>query len=82
MQTFKGHPTLKYHLNFTKACNSGSELAISVLFGQKRSILLISLPQTAPFRQSREVSAATREEGEEEEEHSVCSDYFGQWLFF
>lgn len=53
-RTFTRSPTLKYHLNFTKACNSGPELfASSVLFSQKRSILLISLPQTASFQQSR-----------------------------
>lgn len=32
--TFTGSPTLKYHLNFIKACNSGSELS-----AQRRSIL-------------------------------------------
>lgn len=30
MQTFMGNPTLKYHLNFTKAYNSGSELLPSL----------------------------------------------------
>lgn len=28
MQTFSGCSTLKYHLSFTKACNSGSELTL------------------------------------------------------